>query len=169
MPKNLEIKAVCSSILAAKGAARRIGARYAGTMLQVDTYFLVRSGRLKLREIDGKRSELIFYQRANRRGSRYSDYRVIPLKNVATAKRVFRTVLGQKIVVRKKRMLFEFKNARIHIDRIRGLGSFIEFEVLVQHGARQAQRLMSLLINAFRLRPVDIIGYSYSDMLLRMK
>ena len=49
------------------------------------------------------------------------------------------------MVVEKKRRLFLYKNSRIHLDEVRGLGTFIEFEVLVKHGKQQAQKLLELL------------------------
>lgn len=169
MPRNLELKATCSSLSAARNVARRIGAKYAGKMRQTDTYYRVRSGRLKLREIDGKRSELICYERPSRRRSRYSNYVVIPLEKARPVQDVLRAVLGESIVVRKERTLFLYKNSRIHLDRVRGLGSFIEFEVLVKNRNKQAEGLMRFLRKEFGIRKNSLIAGSYSDLRLERR
>jgi adenylate cyclase class IV len=167
MPKNLELKSLYDSLPGAKRIARAIGAVHKGTLRQVDTYFSVRSGRLKLREIDGEKFELIYYERANAKRSRYSDYRIVPLTEPRFAKDIFRILFGISVVVRKKRTLFLYQNARIHIDSVNRLGTFIEFEVVVNRGKKQARELMRFLRKEFRIDPTSLVGGSYSDMLRR--
>ena len=167
MPKNLELKSAYDSLAKAKRIARAMGAVHKGTLRQVDTYFNVRSGRLKLREIDGGEFELIYYKRANRKTSRYSDYRIVPLTEPRAARDLFRLLFGISVVVRKKRTLFLYQNARIHIDSVERLGTFIEFEVVVNRGRKQARALMQFLRKEFRIHPISLVGGSYSDMLRR--
>ena len=124
-------------------------------------------GRLKLREINGNKLELIYYRRANSRGSRYSDYTVLELHKKEAAKRVFNSLFETMVIVKKKRELFLYKNSRIHIDTVAGLGGFIEFEVLVVRGKKQAQQLMLFLREKFGIDSSMLIAGSYSDMLLK--
>ena len=58
MGRNVEIKARVADAVALLAAALALPARDCGAMRQVDTYFIVPRGRLKLREIDGERAEL---------------------------------------------------------------------------------------------------------------
>lgn len=167
MPKNLELKSHYDSLSRAKRIARAIGAVHKGTLRQVDTYFKVRSGRLKLREIDGEQFELIYYERANARSSRYSDYHIVQLTESRSARELFRILFGISVVVRKKRTLFLYRNARIHIDSVERLGTFIEFEVVVNRGKKQARALMQVLRKEFRIDPRSLVGGSYSDMIRR--
>lgn len=167
MPTNLEIKAKYPSLARARKIAASIGARYAGVLRQTDTYFKVKRGRLKLREINGTKLELIFYRRANSRGSRYSDYTVLELKDRKSTKRVLDSVFERSVVVKKRRELFLFRNSRIHIDTVAGLGGFIEFEVLVLRGKRQARQLMLFLRHKFGIDSSKLIAGSYCDMLLK--
>jgi len=167
MPKNLELKSPYDSLSRGNRIARAIGAVHHGTLRQVDTYFNVRSGRLKLREIDGEEFELIYYKRANAKTSRYSDYRIVPLTEPRSARDLFRVLFGVSVVVRKKRTLFLYQNARIHIDSVERLGTFIEFEVVVNRGKKQARALMQFLRKEFRVDPTSIVGGSYSDLLRR--
>ena len=61
--QNLEIKAKLPDRANTLQAALRLGAEFNATLIQTDTYFRVPHGRLKLREIEGEHSELIFYDR----------------------------------------------------------------------------------------------------------
>ena len=167
MPKNLELKSHYDSLPRAKRIARDIGAVHKETMRQVDTYFGVRSGRLKLREIDGEKFELIYYERANTKRSRYSDYRIVPLTDPHWARELLKALFGIYVVVRKRRTLFLRQNARIHIDSVERLGTFIEFEVVVNRGKKQARELMQFLRREFGIDSASVVGGSYSDMLRR--
>ncbi len=169
MRKNLELKAAYPSLKVARTVCKRLGAAHQGTLRQIDTYFNIAHGRMKLREINGTLSELIYYQRENLKGTRYSDYVIIPLKKSEPMKEVCRKILGVKVVVKKKRSLFLYQNARIHVDEVNWLGTFVEFEVIVDRGRIQARRLMSFLTAEFEIAADAIIGESYSDLILRSR
>jgi adenylate cyclase, class 2 len=165
MPTNLEIKAKYPSLAQAREISRTLGARFGGMLNQTDTYFRVKQGRLKLREINDRGLELIHYRRKNTLGSRYSDYTVLELKKKEAAKRVLKSLFDTLVIVKKKRELFLYKNSRIHIDSVVGLGGFIEFEVLVTRGKKQANQLMLFLKREFGIDSSNLIAGSYSDML----
>jgi adenylate cyclase class 2 len=167
MPQNLELKARISSTSKAIYITRRLHAKAKGILRQRDIYYKVTRGRLKLRIINNRSAELIFYNRPNRKGSRYSDYFVLPVKDARLTNALCTAAFGQKIVIEKKRRLFLYKNSRIHLDVVRGLGMFIEFEVLVKHGIRQAQMLLKMLSAEFAINQTATLAYSYSDMLLQ--
>ncbi len=169
MPQNLELKARIRSLKKAEATATGIGARFAGDLRQVDTYFRVRRGRLKLREVDSKKGELIYYRRAHKRGARLSRYVIYPVGRVREAKRLLCSFLQPTVVVRKNRRLYLCKNARIHLDSVRGLGHFVEFEVIVRKGRAQAAGLMEYLRTVFKIDAREIEGGSYGDLLRRKK
>ena len=169
MPTNLELKARFSSPLNAQRIARGLHARRIGILKQRDVYYCVPKGRVKLRTVVSGKSELIVYRRADARSSRYSDYLVIPLSAPKTTNQLCTTLFGVLVEVRKTRLLYLYENARIHIDKVEGLGSFVEFEVIVQRGKQQARLLMKKLIEAFKISPDNILGVSYSDLLLKKK
>ena len=56
---------------------------------------------------------------------------------------------------------------RIHLDTVAGLGSFIEFEVLVTGGPAEAGRRMRFLRQAFHIKKNALVAGSYSDLLLQ--
>ena len=169
MPRNLELKARFGSLRTALKICKRIHARRIGVLQQRDTYFRIQRGRLKLREFSSKEAELIFYRRPNSKGGRYSTFTKMPVKHQRAVRDALTQTLGVKCVVKKKRILFLFKNSRIHLDSVDGLGSFIEFEVLVRQGTRQATKLIGVLTSTFGLQSRDAIASSYSDLLVRRR
>jgi adenylate cyclase, class 2 len=166
MPENLELKARVQSLRAVGAAAQRIGARKAGTLVQRDTYYTVRRGRLKLREIVGSKAELIAYDRPNLQGSRVARYDVFPIERPRVLKSMLNNALGTRAVVEKRRTLHLYQNCRIHADQVRGLGTFLEFEVTITRGRPQARRLMKSLVRHFGVDPADVVGPSYCDLIL---
>ncbi len=64
---------------------------------------------------------------------------------------------------------FSIENSRIHIDSVKGLGEFVEFEVVVNRGKAQARKLMQSLMRVFEIETKSLIAGSYSDMPLRKK
>jgi adenylate cyclase class IV len=164
--KNLEIKCRVTGFGASRRRLRSLGAvRQAPVLRQVDWYFVAPHGRLKLRHHQGEAGELLFYVRPSRRGRRLSEYGRSPVSDVSGMRSLLATALGEWACVRKRREVWLFRNARIHLDRVRTLGTFIEIEVEVRRGARQARVLMDELVGTLGLSPRASEGGSYSDLL----
>src|SRR5437773_1578294 len=129
--RNIEIKARCKDLNAARARAESLGAKFAGTLDQVDTYFHVPNGRLKVRQIYNEHTELIFYSRENITEPRPCDYHVITItewdKSVIA---VLSKAMGVRGIVRKRRELLLWHNVRIHLDEVEKLGTFIELEAV---------------------------------------
>jgi predicted adenylyl cyclase CyaB len=170
--RNIEIKARAKDLRASEAVARKLTGRSAHARLrQIDTYFRAPVGRLKLREVSGteKKSELVFYRRENAAGPKRSDYCIAPVIDAGAMKALLTRVFGVLTVVKKKRTAYLYKNVRIHLDKVDGLGNFIEFEAVMKKGASEAEgkKLVAKLMNMFSLAPRDLVGGSYSDLLLR--
>ena len=165
---NLEVKLRCADLSAARAAALRAGARPVADEEQVDTYFATRAGRLKLREIRGARAELIPYLRADLAGARRSDYRVIPVPDAEGTRRLLADLLGVHCVVRKHREVLLWRNVRIHLDRVDGLGSFLELEAVFD-GSAAAEALqhdaVRRLLAELGLAAEPCIAGSYESLL----
>lgn len=164
--RNLEIKARYINHAILKRLLRKIGAQFVKSMRQTDTYFSIPVGRLKLREIDGKSAELIYYQRDEKATKLWSDYYTYTVKNPKELKEFLDRIFSIKVVVDKVRVLYRYKNAKIHIDRVRKLGNFIEIEVEVKKGENQAKKLMGELLNYLKIPKRYFIKKSYSDLLI---
>jgi predicted adenylyl cyclase CyaB len=163
MPINLELKARFASLQEGRRCAHLLGAVEAGVLVQEDTYFAVTSGRLKLREIAGAGAELLSYTRPESTDERWSTYESVPVTDSARMKTVLGEALGVRTVVRKTRHLFLHKGARIHLDDVEGLGTFIEFEVPVAEGVDAALHMHELR-EAFGIAADAVIRGSYADL-----
>lgn len=167
---NIEIKARCRGLAIARKTAKKLGASFSVKTQQVDTYYEVPRGRLKLRESSEEKSGgLIFYDRKNISGPKISNVKRIELENARELKEVLDAALNIKIVVDKLREIWWLDNVKIHFDEVRGLGTFIEFEVIT---AQEADVLKSRarareLMSAFGIREGDLVDCSYSDMFLK--
>jgi len=77
-------------------------------------------------------------------------------------------VLGISVVVSKTRRLFVLAGTRIHLDRVEGLGDFIEFEGVVSADGDPDQfaPLLADLRRSFDIGEGDLLSGSYSDLLL---
>src|SRR5439155_19313215 len=115
MKRNIELKANFTNHAEAVRALRAIGAAEQPAMRQVDTYFRVPRGRLKLREL-ADRAELIGYRREDRSKTRRSEYVVAKLSDPRAVKAALEATLGVAIVVKKRRRWFLWKNVRVHLD-----------------------------------------------------
>jgi len=169
MAANIEIKAKCRDLAAAKLVAERIGAEYIGVYHQTDTYFQVRTGRLKLRESDKTGAQLIPYLRPDAGQPRRSDYHVIAVPHPKALKDMLSRILGVSTVVEKRREVYLKDKVRIHLDDVRNLGTFIEFEAMTADDSagaeRDAERKVRDFMRAFDIRPDDVIDVSYCDLL----
>lgn len=164
MPTNLELKARIKSPAQIVRRAKKI-CLPGGVFSQIDTYFQVKRGRLKLREFSGKRGELIYYERNEVRGERWSKYLISPVKDPSTMKNLLGIALGVRIVVRKSRRLFLYKGARIHIDSVFRLGHFVEIEVIVRKGRHQARSLLREITTLFEIEEKTSIACSYAELM----
>lgn len=166
---NIEIKARAQKPNHIKSVLKNLGANYQGIDHQIDTYFTVPDGRLKLRQGNIENS-LIFYQRPNQAGPKASSFLLYhpTQENSDQLKKLLSTALGQKIVVDKHRAIYFFENVKFHVDQVVGLGDFMEIEVMdkeetgdVEILEKQCKKYMELL----GIEAADLVDGSYSDLL----
>jgi len=166
--KNIELKVTLENFKNILLLLKKIKAKHKGMMHQIDTYYQFKDARIKIREIDKKIFELIIYQRPNSRGSKISNYRVYKLKGSAlkNLKNNLKAKLGEKIIVSKKRNLYLYKNTRIHLDNVKGLGKFLELETVVNKpNLPEARKEHNFIKKVLLLNDYKNIHNSYSDIL----
>jgi adenylate cyclase class 2 len=137
-----------------------------GIQHQIDTYFPVPHGRLKLREIVDVRAELIWYDRSDQAQSRKSDYRLTPITHPAELKASLTAALGLRGQVIKRRHVLLWHNVRIHLDEVKDLGSFIEFEAVISAEEDEAlgHTRLKHLCDVLHLKERDYLDRSYADL-----
>src|SRR2546425_146931 len=117
---NFEFKARANDEQQIRAALKRLHARFVGTDHQVDTYFRVPCGRLKVRE--GRiENALIYYARSNLPRARESRIEMMVLSPGNSVRKVLSAVFGDLAVVDKRREIYFVGNVKIHLDRVRGL------------------------------------------------
>lgn len=164
--QNIEIKAKYQNLERAKSIAKKIGAKFEATYRQVDTYFVVKRGRLKLREIASHESRLIYYNRPDERGPKTSDYQICPVANAGQLKEMLQHSLGVWKTIEKQRDVYWFDEVRIHLDAVNVLGNFIEFEGVISEGAKRQEVADKVkeLMSRFEIHEKALIEGSYSDL-----
>lgn len=151
MARNIEIKARISSVEAFLPKAAALADSAPSRIVQDDTFFNCPNGRLKLRVFSAEKGELIFYQRPDCPGPKESTYSIVPTQAADALREALTLAYGQKGRIRKTRELFLIGRTRIHLDRVEGLGDFLELEVVLcegepaEEGVREAQDLLGKL------------------------
>jgi predicted adenylyl cyclase CyaB len=164
---NIEIKARLHDRDNVERRLEALGARYLWTLRQKDTFFAVPTGWLKIREVDGRPTEVISYRRTtSHAGPRASDYDVILVENGAAWMRLLGRVLPVDRVMAKERTLWIYEHTRIHLDRVDGLGDFLELETVVEDITQEAahaetQRIVATL----GIQGDDLVAVPYRDLL----
>jgi len=99
---NFEFKARLRDEPRVREALKRLGTRFVGTDYQIDTYFRVPSGRLKVRE--GRiENALIFYRRSNLRRARRAAVEMMLLPRRNSLRAILARALATLAVVDKRR------------------------------------------------------------------
>ena len=167
--RNVELKARLTSIDAARRTAENLCTDCLGIQRQVDTYFFCRRGRLKLRQIEPREAQLVWYARPDDSGPKMSNYRLVPVSDTPQLRQALAEALGVQSVVRKRREIFLFQNVRIHLDEVCDLGRFLEFEAVLGPDADEAsgRTQLAMLSERFDISASDLLTHSYGDMLER--
>lgn len=169
MPRNVEIKARIESIEALAVRAAAIADTDPVEILQDDTFFACGAGRLKLRQFADGKGELIFYRRADRQGPKESFFVISQTTSANSLREVLSHAYGQAGRVLKHRTLYLAGQTRIHLDRVTGLGDYLELEVVVddgesvENGVRRAHEVMDQL----GVTPAQLVEGAYVDLLAR--
>jgi predicted adenylyl cyclase CyaB len=164
---NIEIKARCDKPEKIRSILRSNKAKYRGKDHQVDTYFKVANGRLKLRE-GSIENYLIYYQRENKEGPKQSDITLYKTSPGSSLKDILAGSLGILVVVDKQREIYFIDNVKFHIDQVKGLGSYLEIEAIDEDGSIGKKQLLQQCKRCVRMLGIkekDLISNSYSDLL----
>ncbi len=136
-------------------------------LVQVDTFFDVPRGRMKLREFGDGSAELIGYERPDVSGPKMSTYTRVSVPDAEAIRHLFSRAFGVRTTVRKRRTVFLLGQTRIHLDEVESLGSFIELEVVLRDGqtAEQGEQIAERLLEALSVSPDDLISGAYADLI----
>ena len=168
MARNIEIKARIENVALIAPQVAAMATEGPLEIAQDDTFFKCDTGRLKLRAFSNESGELIFYRRVNQSGPKESFYLRSPTSSPETLRESLSLAYGQIGRIRKYRTLFLVGRTRVHLDRVEGLGHFLELEVVLvddeptESGIREA----SLLMDRLGIQPTQLIEGAYLDLML---
>jgi adenylate cyclase class 2 len=170
MARNIELKARDLDPARSLQASLDLGAEDHVWLQQLDTYFKVPHGRLKLREQD-ETAQLIAYERADDAIERVSTYMIVSVDEPEALKEALAAALGVLVAVEKSRRLLLWHEVRIHLDQVPGLGSFIELEAVAtpESDLSGEYRHVEELRAALAITDSRILATGYSDELLRVR
>jgi len=165
---NIEFKASTNNLVALEALLLLHKPLFIGEDHQVDTYFNVETGRLKLRE-GNIENALIHYEREDYAGAKSSHVLLYHHQPDKALKEILIKTLGIKAVVDKKRRIYFISNVKFHFDTVEGLGTFIEVEAIDKDGGVGKEKLQAQCNEyaaLFEISAEDYCSVSYSDMIL---
>jgi len=165
--KNFEFKARVDNTEQYENKLLALNPRFEGVDHQVDTYFNVSKGRLKLREGNIENS-LIYYERENVADAKRSDIILFRFQPDKALKEILILQLGIKVVVDKLRKIYFINNIKFHFDTVNTLGSFIEVEAIDHKGEltiEQLKQQCDQYFIFFELDKMQLVDKSYSDLI----
>ncbi len=169
--RNVEFKAKVDNLEKLEAKLLTLDPVFKGTDHQVDTYFNVANGRLKLRE-GNIENALINYDRQDTAAAKESAivlYRHEPNKAL---KDILTLQLGIKVVVDKSRKIYFINHVKFHFDLVKDLGTFIEVEAIDDSNAftiEQLKEQCDYYFGFFELEQVNLVNKSYSDLIEQNK
>lgn len=168
MPLNIEFKAKSTNNKAAEKILMQYNPTFLGEDHQIDTYFNVPNGRMKLRE-GNIENALIHYERENTAGSKSSQVLLYQHQPSEDLKAVLSKAVGVKAVVDKKRKIYFIDNVKFHFDTVQELGTFIEVEAIDKDGSISKEKLQEqcdYYATLLNVQATDYLSVSYSDMIM---
>ncbi len=167
MPRNIEIKARIASVEALLPRACAVAGGEPVIFEQDDTFFKVPHGRLKLRQFADGAAELIHYHRPDSSQARASDYVRVPVPDAPALREALARACGLLGRVQKRRWLLRAGPTRIHLDRVHGLGDFMELEVVLRDAQPDAEgvAIAEALMHSLGLASAPRLAGAYLDLL----
>jgi predicted adenylyl cyclase CyaB len=169
MARNIEIKAQIKSIESLRPLVEALAPSPPEHIAQDDTFFPCPNGRLKLRTFSDTSGVLIFYRRSNLLGPKESYFQTTETSSPDALRLTLTKAYGQAGRVIKQRTVYKVGRSRIHLDRVQGLGDFLELEVVLSEGeslaaaSHEAEALMLQL----GITPQQLIDVAYIDLLTK--
>lgn len=170
MHRNVEIKARIANINDLEDKVAGIADGEPTEIVQDDTFFKCANGRLKLRTFPEDRGELIFYKRADESGPKECYYLISKTSEPSTLREALNLAYGEIGRVQKRRLLYFVGRTRIHLDRVKGLGNFLELEVVLndressEDGIEEAKTILCQL----GVKDAQLVEGAYVDLLYQI-
>lgn len=168
MPQIAEIKARSNRLDEIREYLKGQNAHHKGTDHQIDTYFRVSTGRLKLRQ-GNVETNLIYYNRPNTTAPKKSEVLLYKPGESANLKAILTKVHDTLCVVDKVREIYFIENVKFHLDTVQGLGTFVEIEAIDDTNEMDYDIILKQCndyMGKLKINDTDLISVSYSDLIM---
>mgnify|MGYP002778853618 CR=1 FL=1 len=167
MPRNVEVKARLRDRAGVEARALALATAPVQDLQQDDSFFRCAQGRLKLRQFADGSAELIAYSRPDAEGPKTSAYARTPVAEPEGLRAALAAACGLIGRVRKRRRLVLVGRTRVHLDRVEGLGDFMELEVVLRDGEPECDGVdeAEALMTRLGIAPGDLVQGAYLDLL----
>ncbi|MFH1589227.1 MAG: class IV adenylate cyclase [archaeon] len=165
---NIEIKAKSDNQDYIRDILKSSNADFKGVDHQIDTYFKVSNGRLKLRE-GNIENHLIHYDREDKEGPKQSNVTLYNSDPKSSLKEILTKSNGILVIVDKEREIYFIDNVKFHLDKVKDLGTFVEIEAIDKDGTIGKDKLLEqcqFYLDLFKITKEELVSNSYSDLLL---
>uniref|UniRef100_A0A8C5MV14 CYTH domain-containing protein n=1 Tax=Leptobrachium leishanense TaxID=445787 RepID=A0A8C5MV14_9ANUR len=171
MPRNVEVKAKVHNWDHTRKECEALSKSAGETLAQRDVFFNTEHGRLKLRDFQDGRGQLIYYERPDLQGPKLSNYSISSTSDPHGLEEVLTQALGVRGSVVKQRLLFLVGQTRIHLDRVQDLGDFLELEVVLTDSQtiEDGNQIADGLMKSLGIACEDLLTCAYIDLLQKQK
>ncbi len=163
----VELKAKVDNLGPIRRKLKALKAKHAGTFQQTDIYFYIPKGRLKLRQINNEKTQLIYYERENISKPKRSNVFVLEIPESKAFIALLKKILKVKATVKKTRKIYWHQRTQIHLDTVNSLGCYVEFERKTLNTLKEIERntkLLEKLMETLEINPENLEKLSYSDL-----
>ncbi|MFQ6086627.1 MAG: class IV adenylate cyclase [Candidatus Bathyarchaeia archaeon] len=163
----VELKAKVDNLEPIRRKLEALKAKHVGTFQQTDIYFDVPKGRLKLRQINSEKTQLIYYERENISKPKRSDVFIIEIPEDKVFTALLKKILKVKTTVKKTREIYRHQRTQIHLDTVDSLGCYVEFERKTLNTQKEIERntkLLEKLMETLEINPENLEKSSYGDL-----
>ena len=167
MARNIEIKARVHDLPALEVRVHAVATAGPQSLTQDDHFFPCPHGRLKLRAFADGSAELIAYIRPDAPGPKTSTYLRTPVTDARALRATLLAALGDGGRVRKQRTVYWVGATRVHLDRVDGLGDFMELEVVLRDDqtAAEGDAVARDLLKVLQIADADLRAGAYLDLM----
>jgi len=163
----VELKAKVDNLQSIRNKLVALNAKYIGIFCQTDIYFEVPKGRLKLRQINSEKTQLIYYERENISKPKRSNVSVMEISESKAFTALLKKILEVKTTVKKTREIYWHQRTQIHLDTVDPLGCYVEFERKTPSTLKEVEKnikLLEKLMETLDINPENLEKLSYSDL-----
>ncbi len=104
--------------------------------------------------------------RADSSGPKVSQYQISATNEPESLRSVLASSLGVRGIIKKQRTLYKIGHTRIHFDKVKNLGNFIELEFVMQDNTSKNEALQTIknLMEKLEIQDNHLINTAYIDM-----